>query len=73
MIFDVGLWNGILLVDRGFREVTESRSLNHVANGKALDSLVLGHATMAVETTHVYDVATVFLAASMIAALHSLV
>lgn len=62
----------LTLVDGGLGEITETGSLNHIANGEALDGLVLGDAAAAVQAADADNVAASLLSASMVTALNSL-
>ncbi len=62
---NVQLGQNVLLVDRGIRNVTDGGRLDHVADGEALDSLVLGDHTAAVGAANRGDVATALLVASV--------
>jgi hypothetical protein len=73
VVLDVSLGDGILFIHRGLREITQGRGFNHVADGKTLDCLVLGDTTMAVETTHVHHMSSVFLATAVVASLDGLI
>jgi hypothetical protein len=54
------------LVNTGGADVTNGGALNHVANGKSLDSLVLGDTSRAVAAAHKLHVATSRLVAAAI-------
>lgn len=62
---DVQLGQGVLLVHRGLRDITDGSRLNHVADGKALDGLVLRDHARAVRAADRVDVATALLVASV--------
>lgn len=60
-------WLGLklTLVDRGVGQVTDSSSLNNVADSESLDGLVLGHGASAVGASHKGDVASAGLVAAV--------
>lgn len=55
--------------DAGLTDVTDSGSLDNVADDKLLDCLILGHTTGAVGATHGLHMATIVLVTSSITAL----
>jgi hypothetical protein len=63
---------GITFIDGGILKIANSSGFDHVADGKALDGLVLGDAASAVETANGLDVATAVLVTSVISSLGGL-
>ena len=66
---EVHLGNGVLGEDRGVRDITNSSRLDHVADGEALDRLVLGCASAAVGAADGIDVAAALLVAAVVLSL----
>jgi hypothetical protein len=60
----VHLGYGVLREDGGIRDVTNSSRLDHVADGEALDRLILGGASRAVAAADGLDVAAALLVAA---------
>jgi hypothetical protein len=60
----VHLGDGVLRKDGGIRDVTNGSRLDHVADGEALDGLVLGGASRAVGASDGLDVAAALLVAA---------
>ena len=57
------------LVHTSLADITDRRRLDHVTDGEALDSLVLGDASRAVRATNEVDVATAVLVAAVVSSL----
>jgi len=66
---EVHLGNGVLLEDGGFRYITNGSRFDHVADGEALDGLVLGRASRAVGAADGLDVAAALLVAAVVLSL----
>ena len=63
---NIQLGNSIFLIDGSFLKITNSSSFYHVTDSETLDGLVLGNATVAVDTTNKFGVATSVLVTSVI-------
>lgn len=61
----VQLWQGVLLVDGGLRQVSHGSSLNHVSDGDSLDGLVLWHTSSTVQTSDWLDVTSALLVSTV--------
>lgn len=61
----VQLWQGVLLVDGGLRQVSHGSSLNHVSDSDSLDGLVLWHTSSAVQTSDWLDVTSALLVSTV--------
>lgn len=59
----------LTVVDAGFRDITDSGRLDHVADSETLDCLVLGSSTGAVAASHEANVTATALVAAVIATL----
>lgn len=62
---DVKLGQDVLAVDGSVADITDSSRLNHVTDGEALDSLVLGDHAEAVDAANGADVSASLLVASV--------
>lgn len=61
----VQLWQSVLLVHRGLRQVSNGSSLNHVSDGDSLDGLVLRNTSSTVQTSDWLDVASTLLVSTV--------
>lgn len=66
---EVHLGDGVLLEDGGIRDITDGSGLNHVADGEALDGLILGSASRAVAAADGLGVAAALLVAAVVLSL----
>lgn len=63
--FVVQFWNSVFVVNRSLGKISNSSSLNHVSDSDTLDSLVLGHAFRAVDTSDGLDVSSTLLVSTV--------
>jgi len=64
------LWKSVLVIGRGFTDVSLRRSINNVSDGETLDSLILGDTATAVATAYGLDMTATVLGSSVISALN---
>ena len=61
----VGLWQDVLRVDGGFRQISDSGSFNNVSDSHSLDSLVLWDRLGTVNTSDWLDVTSTLLVSTV--------
>lgn len=66
----VKLWEGVLGVDRGLRDISDGGRLDHVSDGETLDGLVLWHTSRAVGATDRLGVSSTVLVSTVVSSLH---
>ena len=69
-LLDEELWKSVLVVCRGFTNISLRRSIDNVADSETLDSLILGDTATAVSTAYGLDMTATVLGSSVISALN---
>jgi len=69
-LLDEELWKSVLVICRGFADISLRRSIDNVSDSETLNSLILGDATTTVATADGLDMTATVLGSSVISAFY---